>query len=249
MINLRNYTKLLQTIGNSDEQYIVICDKQGKKVDYRILTDVSKTEEYYFYIEQPYFRDKENLIHISNHAPLYVGNLYIGQPFYLYELVLAELGKWEINIMVDEKYIYILDTKKTTHGGDEIKRIFHEKLEKTKETWRQMVCMGNIGLKKYLDSVSHAVLLGCAKELGWYYERMEHGYYDLKINHVIIPPREMPRWLYDDEKYGWDIIKENNALWKELMVANPKLRKYNFDVNAVEYTPYKSKHKVDLQNI
>lgn len=249
MINLRNYTKLLQTIGDSDEQYIVVCDKDGKKVDYHILTDVSKTEEYYFYIDKPYFQNKENLVHISNHSPLYVGNLYIGQPFFLYELILAELGKWSMNLMVDEKYVYVLDTKHTSHGGDKIKTVFAEKSEKIKSDWRNMVCMGNINLKKYLNGVSHAVLSECAKELGWYYARLEHGYYDLQITHIIIPPREMPRWLYDNEKYGWDIIKENNASWKELMRANPKLRKYNYDANAVEYIPYKSKHKIDLQNI
>lgn len=249
MINLRNYTKLLQTIGNSEEQYIVVCDKQGKKVDYSILTDISKTEDYYFYIDKEYFKNKENLVHISNHAPLYVGNLYIGQPYYLYELVLAELGKWHMNIMVDEKYIYLLDTKKTSYGGDRIKQVFYEKTEKVKEIWRHMVCMGNIGLKKYLDNISHVILSECAEELGWYYERFEHGYFDLKISHIIIPPVEMPRWLYDDEKYGWDIIKSNMAHWKELMLANPKLRKYNYDINASEYIPYKSKHKVDLQNI
>ena len=65
MINLRNYTKLLQTIGDSDEQYIVICDKDGKKVDYHILTDVSKTEEYYFYIDKPYFQNKEKPLFLA----------------------------------------------------------------------------------------------------------------------------------------------------------------------------------------
>lgn len=249
MITLKNYSRLLQTIGDSDEQYIVICDKDGKKVDYKILTDISKTEEYYFYINQPYFQNKSNLVHISNHSPLYVGNLYIGQPFYLYELILADLGQWLMNVMVDEKYVYLLDTKKSSHGGDKIKKVFTEKSEKIKSDWRNMVCMGNISLKKYVDGVSHVILTECAKELGWYYERLEHGYYDLQINHVIVPPREMPRWLYENEKYGWDIIKENNVLWKELMRGNPKLRKYNYDINATDYIPYKSKHKIDLQNI
>ena len=47
MINLRNYTKLLQTIGDSDEQYIVVCDKDGKRIYIQVCYYLSseKTEE------------------------------------------------------------------------------------------------------------------------------------------------------------------------------------------------------------
>ena len=227
-MNLQTLVNILKPINNINQPYIVISDIKGNLIDKKMVADVKTNEEFYWYIGESYFPNHHKLIHIQNHIPRYIGNLYIGTSFANDEIVVAEINKWGLNIVIDNKYVYQLKVPKTSNFGGKLNEMYEFSNTNVRDKWRQMVLYGNITLKHYLENVSNAVLEDLTKRVGWFYRRIEHGFNSDTIRRVIIPPREMPMWLYEDEKRGWLIINENANRWKILMREYPYLRKYNF---------------------
>jgi len=239
---------ILKPINNIDQSYTIISDTKGTIIDKKIISNDMANNELYWYAIEPYFENRNVLIHIQNHIPKYIGNLFIGTSFTNDQLIVAEMNKFSLNLAIDKNFLYQMKVPKSSNYTiDNIYEMYTASDEKIHENWRKLVLYGNISLKYYLENISSAITEDFCKTANWLYRKINHGFNKEKLQRVIIPPREMPYWLYDDEKHGWKIIEENTNRWKVLMREYPYLRKY--DAQNEEYIPLKSKIYVDLQKV
>lgn len=245
---MRRLLNILKPIGDIDKLYTIMADKEGNVIDKKMISDATTNEEVYWYIKEYYFENRNKLIHIQNHVPKYIGNLFIGTSFTNDELIVAEANKFSLNLAIDKNFLYQLKVPKSSnYGMNKIYELYTTSDEKIHKNWRKLVLYGNISLKYYLENISGAITEDFCKNANWLYRKINHGFNREKLQRVIIPPREMPQWLFDDEKRGWPIIEENMNRWKLLMREYPYLRKY--DTDDENYIPLQSKFYVDLQNI
>jgi hypothetical protein len=92
-------------------------------------------------------------------------------------------------------------------------------------------------------------MLKLSSEFGWWYDRVKHGFYDVSIPDVVIPPCELPYWILNNQEFGWDYAKKHIKRWKNLVRIYPELRRYDRDVGDENYIPINKNCVVDLRNV
>lgn len=236
MIDILKYTKLLKIIGKKPEEWVVISSLQGDVVrTYKGNAPDTVTE------------DGKTLVKLMNHADVFIGNVLFPQPFYLAELLNAMTNPYNLNIAIDRDYLYVLKTG-TSYEIDYICSLYDSINKAIKEDWRFKVIRYNLSLRDYITNVNNAVVTQLCKKLGWYYHRQLHGFYKNPMLSVVIPPRELPSFIFQSEE-GWVYAKKHIERWKTLLSLYPELRKFNFDVTADDYIPLLSRRKINLDAV
>jgi len=236
MIDILKYINILKVIGNKSDEWGVLASLDGSIVNtYKCNSDIV------------FPNNTSDLVSIVNHVDCFIGNVLVPQPFELRELLIGMHYKWNLNIAIDGNYIYTLKIG-TDYENNYVCDVYDTINKRIKEEWRFNVIRYNLSLHDYITNVNHAVITQVCKKLGWYYSRQPHGFYKKPISSIVIPPRELPSFIFQSEE-GWTYAKNHITRWKKLMSLYPELRKFNFDVTDTDYTPMISKRKLNLDAV
>ncbi len=241
MIDISNYLKILKVIGKKPDEWGVISSLDGAIVNTYKLDTINPEKNI------PFINNTSDYVQIVNHSDIFIGNVLVSQPFNLKELLVNMNQRYNLNIAIDGNYLYILKIGKF-HTNDYICNLYNTLSKEIKEEWRFNVIRYNLSLYDYITNVNHAVINQLCKKLGWYYHRQLHGFYKKQMTSIVIPPRELPSFIFQSEE-GWVYAKKHIERWKKLIALYPELRKFNFDVTDKDYVPMVSTRKLNLDAI
>lgn len=241
MIDISNYIKILNVIGKKNDEWEVIVSSSGEIVSTYKLDAINRTTN----IALP--DNTFNYVKLVNHSDVFIGNILVTQPFTLKELLIAMNQNYKLNIIIDGNYIYILKVGKS-YTNDYICNLYNTLSTEIKEEWRFNVIRYNLSLYDYITNVNHAIVNQLCKKLGWYYHRQLHGFYKKQTVSIVIPPCELPSFIFQSEE-GWVYAKKHIERWKKLIALYPELRKFNFDIAERDYIPMLSNRKLNLDAI
>lgn len=235
-VDIKKLMPLLKKFGNSKVEYLYVVDVNGKIIKGAKGDEVSVKS-----IEMPKNKAK-TLIAMHNHPRTWTGNLSIGCPFSLEDLYGIQTNGYGAEIVIDNNFIYMIQIPRDgkRYAWSTFVRVIDPILIEEVQRYRKMVLTGKIDLKKYAKDAYHSGTVKMMKRLGWKYQRIPHRLFPIvkkiMFSEEIIPPSELPMWLFENER-GYKIIDKYVKKWKSFIKKHPEYKKYDVSMHKRDVEP------------
>ena len=229
-VDVKKLMPLLKKFGNSNVEYLYVVDVEGK-----VIKSTKGESQQVKSIKTPKNKAK-NLIMMHNHPRLWTGNLSIGSPFSLEDLYGIQTDGYGAEIVIDNNFIYMIQIPSTgkRYAWSTFERVIKPILDGEIDRYREMVFKGKIDLKEYAKDAQHSGIVKIMKRLGWKYQRIPHKLFPIvkkiMFSEEIIPPSELPIWLFEDER-GYKIINKYMKKWESFIKKHPEYKKYDMSMH------------------
>lgn len=235
-VDIKKLMPLLKKFGNSKTEYLYVVNTDGK-----IIKSAKGNVDSVKSIHMPKNKAK-NLIMMHNHPRLWTGNLSVASPFSLEDLYGISTDGFGAEIVIDNNFIYLIQIPSTgkRYAWSTFKRVI-EPIEFAEiDRYRNMVLKGKIDLKEYAKNAYHSAMLKMIKRLGWKYQRIPHKLFPvvkkIMFSEEVIPPSELPLWLFEDER-GYKIIDKYMKKWESFIKKHPEYKKYDVSMHKRDVEP------------
>lgn len=229
-VDIKKLMPLLKKFGNSKIEYLYVVDVNGK-----IIKGAKGNELSVKAIKMPKNKAK-NLILMHNHPRTWTGNLAMATPFSLTDLYGIQTDGFGAEIVIDNNFIYMIQIPPTgkRYAWSTFKRVIEPISNAEVDRYREMVFKGKINLKEYARDAWHSGTVKMMERLGWNYQRIPHKLFPIvkkiMFSEEIIPPSELPIWLFQDER-GYKIINKYMKKWDSFIKKHPEYKKYDMSMH------------------